>query len=1807
MSVREGKKDEVKKNQKGKKVDAAKNQDSVSTIAGENKSPAQNLRNARIVQLQKEKKILADIYKNDINRRKLEEEMEIEKVRHEFKMRELKRQAEMQAEVKTRQEELYKLLSETNGELIDDDEMQQGLIDTAADVIGEGEEELQTKMDRFITKDGSDDDGMSVCNQAKNITSEAMMLKQVIKMQPISLYVFEGDKDDFFAFRASFTQLEKKGVFDNDDLLSFLLSHVKGEAQRGLRGILPGSGQYEKAWEILTIRYGNKTRINNNNLDAIRKHAPVSPNNLMQLRSFIDTVSAFIESMRSANRINELHSGLLIADLLQKLPRNVVYQWNKLVARKQVEETLLEFKDYLITEEKVWEADPTCSHASALDNNARKHDNKKRDARGGNSSDRYTGVTVTHPSTNCVLHPDKGHTTVQCRSFVNKNVLERLKICKKLGLCFLCLCKGHMTKNCHTNTKCGYCGKNHHELLHAGETSTQAATNEDRKSSNTVYKTTDTASSFSAVRSHRTLLGILPVEVLGPKENIVINAFIDYGSNTTMINLDLAKKIGLLPAEVSIESIEIVGVHGVGIRKAACIKTVQLRAINDKQGQELKATTVLAVDGFSGPSQQLNWESVEKIFPEVHKYGLTNVTAEPAQMIIGTDNMHLILYDHFIRPVRGDNPVLVGTTLGYVLLGQLPAEKTQAVVYRNEVKMDIKLSRQVEDYFLMENLGVDSHKTSKLLSLEDQRALKIIASGTRRIEDEKAFISAMPWKCESPHLPDNRETAVQRLHSLEKKLSKQPALYIKYREAISDDIRKGYIRELTEEEDKVPSPVKWFLPHWNVVHKKKADKFRRVYDCSAKFKGESLNQQLHKGPNLLTDLFNILLRFREHAIALAADISEMYNQVRIPEEDQPCLQFLWRDDVTMPIKTYRFCRMLFGDVSAPARAVYVLQCVARDGMLTRPTGAKAILDSMYLDDLMASCDSLQTAVVIQHEARSLLEDAGFQLKKWISNVPEVLQNIAPSDLAPTEDFAPMQKGSVTANHVLGLVWKVGGDYFGYESMNLKAGKTKREILSQLTSLWDPLGFLAPFVVRAKLIVQELWKLSSGWDEEVPNGLFHVWEQWLDEAEKLSEVKIPRALTSRLDSPFERSLQVFCDASELAYGVVIYLRNVYSDGTVEVRFVAAKTRVAPQRPTLTIPRLELNAAVLAARLALKVEATLTSSINMVDLWSDSTIILAWLAQKITIETKYVVNRVTDIVENLRRLRCADNVTWRHVGTKENPSDDCTRGLPLQDMLPEAKSRYWSGPDFLMQKRNTWPLGTNAVASTADSLETWAVVQLDDKNLFALDRHSSYLRIQRIAAFVLRFVHNCKTQQSEAKRCGHLQVSEYQEAEKLLLIEAQRANIRSLYDRLRNGRSSKNLWLKRLQPTEQDELIVVGGRLGKAQQLPYTLRHPIILDGTSRLALLIVQDFHQRYGHAGPQFIKNAVLAKYWITRLSWLVKKVRSQCVSCRKFNGKTFSPMMAELPRVRIEPAMPFVKCGVDYFGPLQVKRGRSNEKVWGVIFTCLATRAVHLELADSLTADCFINVFRRFVGRRGEVEEMWSDNGTNFVGGERELRNELKKLKKSGIEDQLAARQVSWHFNPPSASHFGGAWERLIRSVRKSLHFVMKDRSATYSVLETALVEVEALLNSRPITRVSEDATDTSALTPGHFLILRPLIARSCAVVSDKEVNARSAWKKAQALVNLFWKRWLREYVPNLREFPKWTDKGPNIQEGDIVLLIESNSVRGQWPTGRVEKLFPGTDGVVRVVDVKVNGTILRRPIAKLSYVCGPNECMSW
>ena len=305
---------------------------------------------------------------------------------------------------------------------------------------------------------------------------------------------------------------------------------------------------------------------------------------------------------------------------------------------------------------------------------------------------------------------------------------------------------------------------------------------------------------------------------------------------------------------------------------------------------------------------------------------------------------------------------------------------------------------------------------------------------------------------------------------------------------------------------------------------------------------------------------------------------------------------------------------------------------------------------------------------------------------------------------------------------------------------------------------------------------------------------------------------------------------------------------------------------------------------------------------------------------------------------------------------------------------------------------------------------------------------------------------------------------------------------------------------------------------------------------------------------------------------------------------------MGDLPEGRLQAeSPPFRYVGIDYFGPLFVKQARSTVKRYGVIFTCLTCRAVHLEIAHSLDTNSFLSAFRRFVSRRGTPIKAYSDNGTNLKGGERELRLSIKELNQSLIEKQLHQNGIQWHFNPPTASHMGGVWERLIRSTRKLLKSLVNEQLLKDEALLTVMAEVEQIINDRPLTSLSDDPRDPEPLTPSKLLLLRNNSCVPPGLFSNTDNYTHRWWRQAQYVANVFWRRWLREYIPALQERQKWLRQRCNFKAGDLVLLVTENTPRGKWPLGLVTDVFPGRDGLVRAVTVKVGSTHKTRPITSL------------
>ena len=405
------------------------------------------------------------------------------------------------------------------------------------------------------------------------------------------------------------------------------------------------------------------------------------------------------------------------------------------------------------------------------------------------------------------------------------------------------------------------------------------------------------------------------------------------------------------------------------------------------------------------------------------------------------------------------------------------------------------------------------------------------------------------------------------------------------------------------------------------------------------------------------------------------------------------------------------------------------------------------------------------------------------------------------------------------------------------------------------------------------------------------------------------------------------------------------------------------------------------------------------------------------------------------------------------------------------------------------------------------------------------------------------------------------------------------------------------LTSLDPFIDDQKILrVGGRL-KYGKIPYAAKHQIILPAHHPAVKLLVMYLHKQAKHIGREHLLSLIRQEFWIVKARRLVTSVIKRCVMCQNINARPTNTKMADLPTERLAiSSPPFYNTGVDYFGPITVKVLRSRAKRWGCIFTCLTTRAIHLEVAPSLETDDFLNVLERFISRRGCPKTIRSDCGTNFKGADNLLQEEMRSMNKGCIEDFSRRKNVEWIFNPPEAPHMGGSWERLVRSVKTTMKVLLTNQIVDDFVLLTLFSQAESIINGRPLTPMSDNIEDLEPLTPNHFLIGRPNPNLTPCVVYDNDVSHRRRWKQLQAFTNQFWDRWTKEYLPSQTTRSKWFIERDNIKVGELVLLLEKRSDRGKWPIGRVTNVFPSDDGLVRKIEVQTKHGSYIRPIVKVT-----------
>ena len=1102
------------------------------------------------------------------------------------------------------------------------------------------------------------------------------------------------------------------------------------------------------------------------------------------------------------------------------------------------------------------------------------------------------------------------------------------------------------------------------------------------------------------------------------------------------------------------------------------------------------------------------------------------------------------------------------------------------------------VNHQLRKFWEIDSFGVRAEETVTFTGSE-QHAVDKMNETCRRVES--GYELGLLWKDDKPQLPNNYETALCRLESVERRLRKDPKLADGYSQAINAYVEKGFARKLHPREHAMDGE-QWLLPHHPVISPHKPLP-RVVFDSASKHYGVCLNDCLEAGPSLHNDLPGILLRFRERPVALVGDVSHMFCHVRVKEENRKYHRYLWRDlDSTRPPDIYEMNCLVFGDKCSPCEANIAVIRTTEDNQGHWPEASARVRRDIFVDDFYTSCNDVPQAVDMRADVTSLMAEGGFPMRKWFSSSAEVLATIPEAERSISDES--LEQGELPSGRALGTRWDAQSDTLGLayahvESLNTPP--TKRGVLAKLASLYDPLGWSSPFTVRAKIILQRTWARGLDWGMALPTDIASEWSKWELELVALKLFAVPRYIYSLSSKTLTRELVVFCDASEDAYAAVAYMRAVLMDGEVICHLIMAKTRLKPLK-TISIPRGELMGCQLAVRVAKTICKELDFSMRQVIYLSDSTTAIWWIHGEPRNFRPFVANRVAEETSE------SDPGQWHHIRTNLNIADIATRGAAAQNLQPE--SDWINGPDFLKSDKTDWPTDDiSCSAPLASEMEMKKKVLRVEVPVPGLDpaAYSSWLRLVRVTAWILQFCHNLR--KIDRRSAEVLSVEELKQAEKYWIKFAQRdrfgAEIESLSKNRPIARGSR---IASLDPQLTDGVLRVGGRIDKAE-LSWETKHPIVLDHSHEITRLIVIHYHRRLIHAGVEHVFNHIREKYWILHGRSEVKNCATKCLLCHRRRVQPLAQKMSDLPSTRLANAsVPFQYVGLDYAGPFSVRVGRNRiEKGYICLFTCLHMRGVHLEVAHSLEADSFIMALRRFQSRRGNPVRILSDNGTNFVGAEPELIKSLQEIDQKRVADELSARGVRWIFNPPAAPWFGGAWESLIKSMKA----IMGNVVTVDEVFLTVVAEVESLLNSRPLVYggSSTSATDVSILTPNHFLHGRASSNLTPGEFVQRDMSLRRRWRHSQFLADQFWRRWRREYVPHLIERSKWRNIQRNIRRGDLVLIVEDNVPRGQWRLGRVIAPIASADGLVRSAEVVTKTGTYVRPVGKLALFEAHNE----
>jgi predicted nuclease with RNAse H fold len=972
---------------------------------------------------------------------------------------------------------------------------------------------------------------------------------------------------------------------------------------------------------------------------------------------------------------------------------------------------------------------------------------------------------------------------------------------------------------------------------------------------------------------------------------------------------------------------------------------------------------------------------------------------------------------------------------------------------------------------------------------------------------------------------------------------------------------------------------------------------------------------------------------RKYKNVVLSDISEMFLKVILDPEDRRYHRFHFNGE------EYEWLVILFGNLASPNGSQKVIQLNCDLNGQGLDEALESVRNACYMDDVADSRPEEETALKLAQQLVILFDLCGMTVQKFYSNSELVCKNLDQNLLAKAIQFDEVTHDVVyNIGRVLGMSYSVPDDCLTYagkfgnvkdwvkgkvdiniDSEPEQEGWTKRKLTQVSASVFDPLGLISPFLVRSKVIIQEVWKLKIDWDTKIPEEICLPWQDWLDQFTEIPNIKVTRWTGLKAKgTPYQ--IHTFCDASEEGICAAVYIR-VKSGSDITTNLLAAKSRVSPLKAE-SISRSELVACVIAVRLSSVVRETYPTAVEDTFFWTDSEVCLRWINTPSKSFKAYVAHCVGEI-QTFTEPR-----QWLHVPGVINPADIGTRPISIFEL--KDCQFWWEGPAFLKSEISDWP--KTKIIQELESKELKQTIFLTTEHLKKADldkfellhpRHFSASKFGNgLQQCLIKWGHvlrakrlfMMKKEDRPIRRPKLLRHTDYRDARTFITKQSQleffaeeialmSKNLRPLAE-IRGAKFSQIL---KFNPfLDPSGVIRSRSRLTNIPGLTYEKAHPIILHRKSDYARLIVESAHVEHQHpVGIQAMNAAIRNKFAINGMGTLCRQIQTKCTECRKLKAVANTQLMAPLPERRLSQKLkPFDNVGLDFAGPFEIKmgRGKIRKKVYVLVLTCMVTRGVHLETTGGVDTSHVIDAISRFADVRGVPATLTSDNQTSFRKADKEITEWYKSVDWDKVQQATGhgfrpdSDGIEWHFNPPNASHFGGIFEIIVKALKRAMKIVIGRADLDEEGFRTCVSKVMFMLNNRPIQQ-SGSIHDQEPLTPNHFLfsdlanaIFPPDFPE------DKTTNLDKKLKQQVEMQKFVWRRFFLEFVPLLGPRQKWSQEQENLNVDDVVVELDENQPRGVWRLMRVSKIFPSQDGLVRKVEVtSTNNKSYIRPISKL------------